>query len=87
MESVRAIANPVAAAPGGGDDGRRGGDRGRGGRGGPKKAVRIYLIPINITGYKLIYMYRNETETSALIARDAATDGGSATSTTACGRW
>ncbi|KAJ9242457.1 hypothetical protein DTO207G8_215 [Paecilomyces variotii] len=40
MESVRTIANPVAAAPGGGDDGRRGGDRGRGGRGGPKKAKR-----------------------------------------------
>lgn len=47
MEPICAIANPVAAAPGGGDGGRGGGDRGRGGRGGHKKAVRIYLIPSN----------------------------------------
>ncbi|KAJ9197554.1 hypothetical protein DTO164E3_5696 [Paecilomyces variotii] len=40
MESIHAIANPAAAAPGGGDGGRGGGDRGRGGRGGHKKAKR-----------------------------------------------
>ncbi|KAJ9300438.1 hypothetical protein DTO217A2_7885 [Paecilomyces variotii] len=60
MESIHAIANPAAAAPGGGDGGRGGSDRGRGGRGGHKKAK-----PVQLVGDEVVVVFSQEEATKA----------------------